>query len=352
MQYQHAAVDEAGVTPPRHVEAGKLHFVTCGAVGRSFRFLPTTKVVELIWFVFAVMVAEFGIEVHEVVFMSNHFHVLLTDRRGNLPNFMRDFNSLLSRGLNALRGSTGTNIEKGYNAVEPADEERVVTHAVYTLVNPCAAHLVKRVRDWKGVSSYSWEYGEEVRFERPTSGLWKSVALALVELRKLSRGKRVNRSKRRLRWAGRTKMPKSVGLALVRPKVMTELSDSELRQHIRAEVNRHESELSTERRKTGLTVLGMRRVRQQQYTDTPKTSRVLFNTTPRISGQDRWARLDALSRRLDFEAAHAKARNEIAGLLADERGSRQLAVQLRKVVIPRGAWLLRKQFGSSCTCAA
>src|SRR5688500_15183715 len=141
------------MTPPRYIVQNQLCFVTCGAVGRSFRFLPTPTVVELLWYVLAVMAQRSGVQIHEVIFMSNHCHLLLTDRGGVLPDFMRDLNSLLSRGLNALRGSTGANVEKGYNIVIPTDDGKAVEHAVYTLTNPCNAHLVERAAQWEGVSS-------------------------------------------------------------------------------------------------------------------------------------------------------------------------------------------------------
>ena len=333
------------MTPPRFVQQGQLSFVTCEAVSQAFRFLPTRWVVEMIWFVFAVMVSRFGIEVHEVFFMSNHFHVLLTDRRGVLPDFMRDLNSLMSRGLNALRGSTGTNIEKNYNVVTPIDERRVVEHSVYTLANACKADLVARAREWEGVSSLALEYGKPVTFRRPTVGLWAKVAAALEQLRALLPGQ----SKGRLRWAGRTTMPESVEFTLVRPPVMNELSDEQLRQAIRDDVTRAEDQFIAERTEHGRSVLGMERVLRQAYTDTPKTSRVLFQTTPRVSGKSRRARVEAVVRRLDFEKAHATARDAIAEVLANAKQlGKRLAAELRKIQIPDGSWLLRKRYALAC----
>lgn len=334
------------MTPPRYIVQNQLCFVTCSAVGRSFRFLPTRTVVDLLWYVLAVMARRSGVQIHEVIFMSNHCHLLLTDREGVLPDFMRDLNSLLSRGLNALRGSTGANVEKGYNIVIPADGGKVVEHAVYTLTNPCNARLVERASQWEGVTSFGFDYGETVTFSRPGSGLWKAVADAVAHLRRKPTSK-AGASEGRLRHAGRTTLPETVEFALVRPAIMLEQPDVALREIIRAEVNRVENELM--RRNAGRSVMGMRRVRSQAYTDTPTTSRVLFQTTPRVSGKT-WARLAAVGRRLEFERAHAIARDAIAGLLMQARElGRELTAKLAAIELPHGAFLLRRRY--SCVCS-
>jgi REP element-mobilizing transposase RayT len=336
------------MTPPRYIVHNQLCFVTCNAIGRSFRFLPTRAVVDLVWYVLAVMAQRSGVRIHEVLFMSNHCHLLLTDRDGVLPDFMRDLNSLLSRGLNALRGSTGANVDKGYNIVTPTDDAKVVQHSVYTLTNPCNAHLVKRAAQWQGVTSLGFEYGEMVTFRRPSGGLWKAIADALADLQRKPRSNTARTSGGRMRHAGRTSLPETVELTLVRPAVMPEHSDAALRDLIRTEVQRVEDRLIVERRGAGRDVMGMRRVLAQSYTDTPTTSRVLFQTTPRVSGRT-WARLEALGRRFEFERAYAAARHAIGELLTQARAlGERLAARLAAIELPHGAFLLRRQYGGVC----
>ena len=101
------------MTSPRYVVPDQTVFITLRAVGRSFRFLPTRQVRELIDYALAVMSKEHGILLHELEFLSNHGHLLLTDVHGVLPDSMRDLASLLSRSLNVHRGHRGTNIRKG-----------------------------------------------------------------------------------------------------------------------------------------------------------------------------------------------------------------------------------------------
>ena len=342
------------MTPPRYIVEDQLVFVTCVAAGRSFRFLPTEAVVQLLWFVLAVVVRKYGIAVHEVMWMSNHYHLVLTDVRGNLPDFMRELNSLISRGLNALRGSTGSNIEKGYNIVTPADDEKVVGHCVYSLLNACATHLVDRVREWTGVSSLALDYGKPMLIERPKAGLWKHAGTK-ERARTAGRGT----SPGRARFRGRTKMPERIEFELVRPAIRPDLGDDELRALIRERVEAGELALIRERAEKGRKALGMKRVLRQSWSDTPSTSRVLFETTPRVSGRSKWARLEALGRRLDFEAEYVAARDKIVRLLAAAgRATRSFGARLRDlarigdVVFPHGTYLMRRRFELRCAPAS
>jgi hypothetical protein len=69
-----------------------------------------------------------------------------------------------------------------------------------------------------------------------------------------------------------------------------------------------------------------------------------------VSGRT-WARVEALERRLDFERAHADARDAIADLLAQARAlGAELAARLAAIELPRGTFALRRRYG--CICAA
>lgn len=314
------------MTPARHIEEGQLVAVTMQAVGRSFRFLPTRQVTETIWFLFGVLVGEYGLAVHDFEFMSNHLHLLCTDVKGRLPDFMRDFDSLLARALNAIRGSTGANIE-GYDMVVLTDDVATLDASVYTLVNACKANLVKRTRQWKGANSLALDYGQTIVIPRPKCGLW---APSRPPKRK---GK--FRSRGRAAYRGRSKMPALTTFTLVRPPIMKDLSDEKLRALVREKVNERELELIEERRKTGQTVLGMNNVLRQHYQDTPHSSRVLFQNRPRVSGRDWWERLTTLNARLKFEAENAAA-------------SRAFRAGDHEVVFPHGTWLMRVRFDVRC----
>ena len=171
LQTSVAGADRPCVTPPRYIHEEQTAFITCRAVGRSFRFVPTEQVTQTLMFVLAYTCSKFDVSVHEVVYMSNHFHLLMTAHTKCIPDFMEQLNSLGSRALNALRGTSGTNYEKGYGLVEPQDGAKMLEHAVYTLTNPCASDLVTTAQKWKGVTTAGLRYGQEIVVDKPRCGL-------------------------------------------------------------------------------------------------------------------------------------------------------------------------------------
>lgn len=271
----------ARVTPPRYNERGQTVYVTVQAVGRSFRFLPTREVRESIAFLLAWLATEHGLLVHEYEFLSNHFHFSAKDPEGRISEFLQQFDSMLSRQLNALRGTTGVNFEREPGIVRIVDGEGLVQKSVYTLTNAVSAHLVERVRHWKGPSSYHLEYGEAVTVERPKCGLW-------AETRSGRRsGKHPSRWRRRYR--GRSRAPQTATFTLARPDARPDLTSSQLRAEIRRRVAAREEELIEERRRTGKKVLGWLGVLRQHYLAVPTSSRVLFERRPRLTGHDKEA---------------------------------------------------------------
>src|SRR5690606_11548071 len=121
---------------------------------------------------------------------------------------------------------------EGYSVQELTDGEVVVRESVYTLTNACEAGLVPRASQWLGPNSLKLEYGETVRFERPKFSLWGPKRPPKETGKHPSKGRAKNR--------GRSKLPEFVEFELVRPKVLTNLKDGELRQLIRDRVGKRE----------------------------------------------------------------------------------------------------------------
>ena len=326
------AADNRCVTPPRLVLAGQRCFVTARAVGRMFKFVPRREVVRLFEYVFALAATRHGMQVHEALCMSNHFHLVMTDVEGRMPEFMRYFDSLLARSLNAMRGSSGSVFEKKPGRVEVTDDEKTIESAVYTLANPCAANLVRRSRQWPGFSTLRMAYGEVKVIERPKLGLWKRAQ------QKVERGRTRGRSRSRKRASYQGKpsvLPERVELRLVRPPVFARMSDAQLRAEVLRRLDARELELIAARRERGLEVLGAAKVMAQPWYGFPGRPEDLFGTEPSVSGRSKWARIAALQRRAEFEAAYARARA-------------QFLAGIRDVVWPAGTWLMRVCYGLPC----
>jgi putative transposase len=238
---------------------------------------------------------------------------------------MEYLDSLLARALNALHGTTGTVIEKGYNLVE-ANGETLLEHCAYTLANPCASHLVARVRHWKSACSLRLEYGVPVTIKRPKGGLWAGK-LGHAQRKKSQRSKRAQ-------YAGRSKLPEEVELVLRRPAVMRHLSDVELRAHVRQRVESKELEFIAARKAKGTRVVGWDRVVEQHFWSIPR-SEERFGRVPSFSRSTNEARMAAARQRRKFLSAYYAALKGYVGGVLD-------------VIFPEGTWLMRKRFGVSC----
>jgi hypothetical protein len=261
--------------------------------------------------------------------MANHFHLCATDPKGRISAFLQDFDSRLSRQLNALRGTTGKNFESEPGIQAVVDRDCVIDKSVYTLANPLSAHLVAHLRQWKGASSSALEYGEPVTFRRPRCGLW-------AESRSPRRaGKHPSRG--RLRYRGRSKAPETATLTLACPPVGSGTSPKQVRERIRDRVIAREKELIEERRRTGKKVLGWRGVVTQHYLATPSSPRALFQRRPRVTGTDRSACAKALEKLDRFVAAYRTA------LEAFKNGERP--------VFPHGTLQMAQRYQVKCATA-
>lgn len=310
------------MTQPRYILPGRVCFVTARAVRRMFLFLPKREVVLVFEYLLAVAAHNFGIRVHEMLCMSNHFHILLTDVNGRLPDFMNFLDSLLARSVNALRGTNGTVFEQEYGLVAETDEDKIVAHAVYTLANPCADHLVKRSRQWPGFSTLQMEYGQTVKIQRPKVGLWKDD-------NERAQGGACRRKSSRL--------PEFIDFTLERPPVCGSLSDAELRAEIRRQLDGRELELIEQRRREGRGVLGRKGVLAQRWDGVPSSADDLFGVKPRVAGNWR-SRTAELLQIGDFMEAYQRARARFIN-------------GIRDVVWPLGTWAMRVRFKLPCETA-
>jgi len=316
------------MTPPRQIIAGQLCFVTVRAVNRCYRFAPSSQALQIIWYCLARTLDKYRgcIEAHEFLWMSNHYHLVLTDRGGRLPRFMEELNSLLARALNALHGLEGTAIEKGYNLVAVSNDGKVVEHCVYTLANPCKASLVERCHEWKGVSSQHLEYGVGMFVERPKCGLWGGPCRHVRS--------ETSQSSKRARYGGRSKLPERVALVLTRPRIMPELSDAQLRGYIRARLRERERELARSRSSRKRRVIGWSAITKKNVRSAPRAEE-RFGTVPSFSAESREERISAWRRRREFLAHYHDALRRFLG------GE-------WTAVFPVGTWLMKVRLGVSC----
>ena len=265
------------MTLPRRVLPNTTYLVTRRCLGRRFLLRPDAALNHLFLYCLALGAQKYGIEVHGLCVMSNHYHLTLTDVRGVLPEFMGWLNSQLAKRIKRLRRWDEVVWEPNvqYSAVELLSEAEVLDKVAYTILNPVSAELVARPEDWPGVvSTLRTVHRGKIKVQRPA--LWFKDCL-----------------------------PKSLTVSLTPPPCFTDkhgyLNALETLLGSRLQV------LDRERLQRGRRVLGRRAVRKTSISARPQGREARFGRSPAFSALTRQAWQQAVKRLRGFRAAYRRA---------------------------------------------
>jgi putative transposase len=150
---------------PRRVIPGETYLVTRRCHQRTFRLRPSPETNRIFLYALALAAEKTGVVVHAVCVMSNHHHLVVTDVRGVLPDFLRELHRTVAKTLNAFQGEWDSLwSSEATNVVRLGDAGDVVRKMAYVVTNPVEAGLVASPADWPGVNVW----GErEMAVERP-----------------------------------------------------------------------------------------------------------------------------------------------------------------------------------------
>lgn len=267
---------------------------------------PSGDLNLLLEYLLAVAVERHGVQLHAYCFMSNHFHLVLTDPRGVLPAFEQYLASLIARSCNALLGRRESFWSPGpFSAVELVEAGDVFDKVAYTLANPVAAELVPRGGDWPGLwSSPEAIGGPTTTVERP-GGFFRREG----------------------------PMPAKAELALVAPPGVEDAGA--FRRALREELTRREGETMERLASEGRTFLGVQGVLEQRSSAQPTQEEPVPRLHPRVACKDPAKRRDALRRLRAFLGAYREAWAEFAS-------------GLRETMFPHGTYWMRVAYGVPC----
>ncbi len=298
------------MTAPRQILPGKTYLITRRCTQRQFLLRPSAEVNAIFSYVLALAAQRYGVLVHVVCVLSNHFHLVVTDPHARLPRFEQVLNSLVARAVNALLGRWETFwAPSSYSAVALADPADVVEKSAYVLANPVAAGLVRRGREWPGV----W-FGPEMIGGGPIS---------------------IPRPSTFFRKKGY--LPESVDLVLSVPPGFS--SPEEFRERLQASLAAREEQARHDLASEGRGFLGARRVLEQRPTSRPASVEPRRELKPRVAAYDKWRRIEALSRLAAFVTDYRRA---WAAWRAGER----------TVEFPAGTYWMRVAHGALCAPAS
>ncbi|MEM7261892.1 MAG: transposase, partial [Planctomycetota bacterium] len=158
------------------------YLLTKKCFDERFLLKPTPECKKALRYELARRAKQYGMKLHSFCFMSNHFHLVVTDCRGNLPAFMRDFLTNTSKALQkALEVDCPIWSGKRYSAVRLLDLDAAVRKVAYVLLNPTHAELT-RPKEWPGVTSAVYAVGQSVTVRRPNFYFSKRYCPETVEL--------------------------------------------------------------------------------------------------------------------------------------------------------------------------
>ena len=268
------------MTWPRRIIPGTTYLLTRRCTQRRFMLVPRGIVPKLFGYCVALAAERHDIQVHAVTVMSNHWHAVVTDPHGRIPEFSRDVHSLSARALNAHLGRwEALWSSQRLSLVELVDAPDVWEKLVYTLTNPVEAGLVSRSADWPGLKTRPIDLDRApLVFKRP-----------------------------RTRFFRRSGLPAEVELEWTVPPALEPLDRPALAQELQARVADREAALREQAKAAGRGFMGAHQVKRQRRDARPKTHELRRSRHPSIASRDRTRRLGALERLRRFRDAYRAA---------------------------------------------
>ncbi len=267
---------------------------------------------QIFWYCLAVAAQKYGIRVHVAVLMSTHFHYVVTDVYGRLPEFRMEFHRMLALCTKAFRGWPEEVLSKASTGEhEPLTPRALVRQMAYAIANPSAAGAVRYSKDWPGAKTLVADIGARaITVARPDFYLdsdnqgWPDVATMPIE------------------------MP---------DELIEEYGSVEAaRDEIAKEVSRLEHEARRKLEAEGRSFMGARRVLRVHHTHRSSSREEFGARNPMVAAAG------------DVEAARAAIRVRRAFDRAYDVALGKWTAGERTVVFPAGTWWMRVHHRVRC----
>ena len=235
-------------------EGGALVEVTCRTVQGRFLLKPSEALRSIVLGVLARAQRLYPVELHAFVFLSNHYHLLLSVENAlQLARFMNYLNSNLAREAGRLHGWREKFWGRRYQAIVISEEEAAQMDRLrYLLSHGCKEGLVARPRDWPGAQCV-----EALIESQSLQGLWFDRTR---EYGARSRGEKYDR----LAYA----TPETIRLEPL--PCWCHLSKKRYRNRVGELITQIETETATHHAKEGTRPLGVKAIRAQNPHDRPQ----------------------------------------------------------------------------------
>lgn len=150
-------------------EGGALVEVTCRTIQGRFLLKPTDELRAIVIGVLARSQRQCPVELHAFVFLSNHYHLLVSVKNVfQLARFMNFLNSNLAREAGRLHDWKEKFWGRRYQAIVVSEEEAAQMKRLrYILSHGCKEGLVARPQEWPGAHCVV-----ALMEDQPLKGLW------------------------------------------------------------------------------------------------------------------------------------------------------------------------------------
>jgi putative transposase len=272
---------------PRAIYKNTTYLVTRRCTQRQFLLRPSPKINQIILYCLAVASAKYNVLIHAACFLSNHYHLVATDKDGRMPAFLAYLNKYIAKCAN-VEHSRFENLfaaNEKTSLVTLAEAGDIISKAGYTLANPVLAELVCNPEKWPGVLLMPSSDGlPEIDVQRPV-GFFRPNG----------------------------PMPERATLKLEIPEAFSNDEDFYL-SALTTNVSERVSEKQAEMKRTKRKFMGAQKILRQKPSGSPRSREPRFQMNPRVAAKNKWARIEALARVKKFIEDYRKAwRAWIAG---------------------------------------
>lgn len=111
----------------------------------------------------------YNIQIHSLVVMSNHYHMLLTDPHAHRPAFFQQLHSAIARHIKSrFQRNDGQLFKKDtLHQMVLLDQTVIEDKHIYTITNPVCAHIVEHYQDYNHLLIDHHDWHRPLFFQRP-----------------------------------------------------------------------------------------------------------------------------------------------------------------------------------------
>jgi len=139
--------------PYRMFDPNLVYFVTNRTVQSRFLLTPNGQLNNLVGGVLAKALSKYQIELYAFVFTSNHFHLMLKTKEGELSRFMSFLQANIAKEVGRIHDWSGSVWQRRFSAEPILDDESIVDKLRYIISHGVKEGLVEKVADWPGLKS-------------------------------------------------------------------------------------------------------------------------------------------------------------------------------------------------------